>query len=101
MYGYLWINTKYALRYTTLFKKQRKLLVKRGYDIALLDNVIAMLANGQELPKKYRDHALTGNLKGKRDCHIRPDWLLIYEINGHELTLLLCATGTHADIFGE
>jgi len=92
---------KYTLRYTTLFKKQRKLLIKRGYDISLLDNVIAMLANGEELSPQYHDHALTGSLKGKRDCHIRPDWLLIYEINGNELTLLLCETGTHADLLGK
>ena len=93
--------SKYALHYTTLFKKQRKLLIKRGYDIALLDEVIAMLANGERLPEKYRDHALGGNRKGQRDCHIRPDWLLVYERNDGVLTLLLCGTGTHADLFGD
>jgi len=93
--------SKYALRYTTLFKKQRKLLIKRGYDITQLDGVIAMLANGETLPEKHRDHALTGNHKGQRDCHIRPDWLLIYERNDGVLTLLLCETGTHADLFAK
>ena len=93
--------TKYSLRYTTTFKKQRKLLIKRGYDISLLDTVITMLANGEPLPEKYRDHALAGPRKGQRDCHIRPDWVLIYEINNNELTLLLCETGTHSDLFGE
>ena len=86
--------SKYLLRYTALFKKQRKLLIKRGYDISLLDNVVAMLANDEKLPEKYRDHALTGDRKGRRDCHISPDWLLIYERNDHEFTLLFCETGT-------
>jgi mRNA interferase YafQ len=91
--------SKYALRYSTLFKKQRKLLIKRGYDIKPLDDIIAMLANGESLPEKHRDHALTGNRMGQRDCHIRPDWLLVYERNDDVLTLLLCETGTHADLF--
>jgi len=92
--------SKYALRYTTLFKKQRMLLIKRGYDMTPLDEIITMLANGETLPEKCRDHALTGNRKGQRDCHIRPDWLLIYERNEGVLTLLFCETGTHADLFG-
>ena len=90
---------KYELCYTTLFKRQRKLLIKRGYDISELDTVIALLANGEVLPEKYCDHALIGNRKGQRDCHIRPDWILIYEVNDNKLTLLLCETGTHSDIF--
>ncbi|MDR2819357.1 MAG: type II toxin-antitoxin system YafQ family toxin [Desulfovibrio sp.] len=93
--------SKYALRYTTLFKKQRKLLIKRGYNIKLLDDIIIMLANGENLPEKHRDHALTGCRKGQHDCHIRPDWPLIYERNDDVLTLLLCETGTHADLFDE
>ena len=93
--------SKYTLRYTTLFKKQRKLLIRRGYDIRLLDDVIVMLANGESLPEKYRDHALSSHRKGQRDCHIRPDWILIYERNDDVLTLLLCETGTYADIFEE
>ena len=91
--------SKYALRYSTLFKKQRKLLIRRGYEIRLLDDVIAMLANGERLPEKHCDHALGGNRRGQRDCHIRPDWILIYERNDDVLTLLLCETGTHADVF--
>ena len=90
---------KYLLSYTNLFKKQRKLLIKRGYDIRELDAVINLLATGEKLPEKYRDHALTGNRKGQRDCHIRPDWLLIYEKNKDVLTLLLCETGSHNDLF--
>ena len=93
--------SKYVVHYSALFKKQRKLLIKRGYDMRLLDDVIVMLANGERLPEKYRDHALIGNRKGQRDCHIRPDWLLIYERHDGVLTLLLCETGTHADLFGE
>ena len=91
--------SKYALCYSTLFKRQRKLLIKRGYDITLLDGIIAMLANGEKLPEKHRDHALTGSRKGQRDCHVRPDWVLIYERNDGLLILLFCETGTHADLF--
>ena len=91
--------SKYALRYSTLFKKQLKLLARRGYEMRLLEEVVAMLANGEVLPEKYRDHALAGNRRGQRDCHIRPDWVLIYERNNDVLTLLLCETGTHADVF--
>ena len=89
---------KYTLRYSTLFKKQRKLLIKRGYNVTELDTVIEILAKGETLPEKYCDHALSGNRKGQRDCHIRPDWILIYEIKENELTLLLCETGTHSDL---
>ena len=89
---------KYVLRYTALFKKQRKLLIKRGYDISLLDKVIAMLANGEIVSEKYRDHALTCDRKGQRDCHIRHDWILIYERNNTELTCY-CAKPAHILIF--
>jgi len=58
-----------------------------------------MLATDEKLSERYHDHALTGDRKGLRDCHIRPDWLLIYERNTHELTLLFCETGTHSDLF--
>ena len=91
--------TKYLVNYTALFKKQRKLLIKRGYDIKLLDQVIQLLANGESLPESCHNHALSGTRKGQFDCHIQPDWLLIYKINNNELTLLLCATGTHSDLF--
>ena len=94
-------DTKYSVSYTALFKKQRKLMIKRGLDISELDEVIVMLAKGETLPEKYCDHPLNGNLKGRRDCHIRPDWLLIYEKNEDVLTLLFCETGTHSDLFGK
>ena len=73
--------------------------MKQHLDITLLDHVIRMLANGETLPEKNKDHALTGNWIGHRECHIQPDWLLVYQINGEELLLLLVRTGTHSDLF--
>ena len=72
---------------------------KRGLDIRLLDNVIDMLRQGQTLDIKYRDHALIGNYEGYRECHIKPDWLLIYYIENDILTLTLSDTGSHSDLF--
>lgn len=72
---------------------------KRGLDIRLLDNVIDMLRQGQTLDIKYRDHALTGNYEGYRECHIKSDWLLIYYIENDILTLTLSDTGSHSDLF--
>ena len=72
---------------------------KRGLDIRLLDNVIDMLRQGQTLDIKYRDHALTGNYEGYRECHIKPDLLLIYYIENDILTLTLSDTGSHSDLF--
>jgi mRNA interferase YafQ len=90
---------KYRVAYTNVFKRQRKALIARGYDISLLDDTIKMLANGEALPERFRDHALQGERKGYRDCHVRPDWVLIYRIDNDVLTLLLSETGTHADLF--
>lgn len=84
---------------TSQFKKDLKLAKKRGYAIELINNIISLLANGEKLPAKYKDHALTGNYSGYRECHIEPDWLLVYEIRNEELILILTRTGTHADIF--
>ncbi|MCH5162372.1 MAG: type II toxin-antitoxin system YafQ family toxin [Clostridiales bacterium] len=83
------------------FKKDYKLAVKRGCDIAELQKVISLLANEQPLPIKYRDHALvdTKEYKGVRECHIKPDWLLIYKIDNDCLILKLIRTGTHSDLF--
>jgi len=72
---------------------------KRGLDIRLLDNVIDMLRQGQTLDIKYRDHALTGNYEGYRECNIKPDWLLIYYVENDILTLTLSDTGSHSDLF--
>lgn len=81
------------------FKKDLKLTAKRGYNLELLNTVIEKLANQEVLEDKYRDHALTGNYSGFRECHIQPDWLLIYRINNDELFLFLSRTGTHSDLF--
>ena len=69
---------------------------KRGKDLEKLTFVLKMLQQGQELPVKYKDHALTGNYTGCRECHIEPDWLLVYEIVNEELLILLLTTGTHS-----
>ena len=88
-----------TIKYETNFKKDFKRVVKRGYDIQLLERVIELLANGETLPPKYKDHALIGDYADCRECHITPDWLLIYQINDNELILYLTRTGTHSDIF--
>lgn len=81
------------------FKKDLKLAIKRGYDIDLLEEVVNKLAKGEALEQKYRDHELSGDFKGLRECHITPDWLLIYQIVDSELILYLSRTGTHSDLF--
>ena len=89
----------YLIKPSTRFQKDVKLMQKRGYDMSLLTAVIKKLAAGEILPPKNRDHALTGNFSGCRECHISPDWLLIYEIDGGALILYLTRTGTHSDLF--
>lgn len=91
----------YTVKPTTQFKKDLKLAQKRGYDIQAITEIIKKLAAGESLPEKNHDHALAGNYKGCRECHIAPDWLLIYEIVETELILYLTRTGTHADLFGK
>jgi mRNA interferase YafQ len=83
------------VRPTKQFKKDYKLAIKRGWDVSKLDHVIGKLAHGEVLPAKYKDHALQGNWKGCRDCHIQGDWVLLYEITATHL--ILHATGTHSD----
>ena len=94
-------KTKYTVKTTTLFKKDFKLAMKRGLNIELLENIIALLSMGEPLPKKNKDHALTGNWVGHRECHILPDWLLIYRIEDDVLVLTLARTGTHSDLFNK
>ncbi len=89
----------YQIRPTTRFQRDLKRVHKRGYDIGLLTTVIKTLAAGEPLPESNHDHALSGNYTGFRECHITPDWLLIYEIDGGDLILYLTRTGTHADLF--
>ncbi len=89
----------YKIRPSAKFQKDLKRIQKRGYDITLLKDVLNLLVNGKILPVKYKDHNLSGNFKGCRECHITPDWLLIYEIAENELILYLTRTGTHSDLF--
>ena len=94
-------KTKYTVKTTSQFKKDFKLAMKRGLNIDLLETVIAALALGEPLPDKNKDHALTGNWIGHRECHILPDWLLIYRIEEEVLILTLARSGTHSDLFGK
>ncbi len=89
----------YAVNWSSKFKKEYKLAIRRNYKIEELDEVIITLAKSETLPEKYEDYALEGNWKGHRECHIRPDWLLIYQIKEDVLVLELTRTGTHADLF--
>ena len=89
----------YQVKFTTTFKKSYKLMKKRGLDISLLDDVIDKLRQGIPLEEKYKDHGLSGNFDGFRECHIKPDWLLVYLIENDILTLTLVDTGSHSDIF--
>ena len=86
------------VRYSTRFKKDFKTCVKRRWDMELLQQVIDTLKIPDVLPQKNMDHSLTGNYSGRRECHVVPDWLLIYKQDEKEL--LLYRTGTHADLFG-
>lgn len=90
---------KYQVEVTSRFKKDYKTAMKRGLEIELLDNIIKLLANGEKLPDENKDHNLTGNYKGYRECHIQPDWLLIYKISDNILILSLSRTGSHSDLF--
>jgi mRNA interferase YafQ len=90
---------KYEIKRTSQFKKDYKKMVKRGMKMAELNGVIDKLAEGKELPQKNRDHALTGDYSGFRECHIAPDWLLIYLVTDGILVLTLTRTGSHSDLF--
>ena len=90
---------KYEIERTSQFKRDYKLAVRRGYDVSQLMEAIRILAEGETLPPEYRDHSLTGDYSGYRECHIRPDWLLVYKITENLLLLTLYRTGTHSDLF--
>ncbi len=90
---------KYEIIRTTQFKKDYKTAVKRGCDMTELRTVITLLADGETLPPSYRDHNLSGDYSGYRECHVGPDWLLVYKITERLLTLTLYRTGTHSDLF--
>lgn len=81
------------------FKKDLKLAKRRGCKIELLQEVVNTLAQEQKLDEKFRDHGLSGNYRGFRECHIEPDWLLVYRISQESLELFLFRTGTHSDLF--
>ncbi len=76
-------------------------MLKRGADLAKLENVVRLLADGEPLPPQCHDHALSGDMAGTRDCHVTPNWLLLYRIEADILVLVLTRTGTHADLFGK
>lgn len=88
-----------TIKYTTRFRKDYKVIKKRGYNIKLFTEVVGILASEQPLEQKYKDHALSGDYEGLRECHIQPDWLLIYRIEKDVLTLTLSRTGSHSDLF--
>lgn len=92
-------QTKLTVKTTAAFKKDFKLAMRRDMKMELLENVIALLAMGESLPPENRDHELTGNWRGHRECHIQPDWLLIYRVEADVLVLTLARTGTHSDLF--
>lgn len=92
---------KYSIERTAQFKRDFKLAEKQGLDMNELAKVITMLANGETLPEKYRDHELQGDYKRHRECHIEPDWLLIYKISQNVLVLSLVRTGSHSRLFGK
>lgn len=89
----------YEIKFTNQFKKDLKLAKKQGKNIDKLFYVIEKLANGETLEIKYRDHDLTGNYKGCHECHIEPDWLLVYEIINNKLVLMLYRVGSHSELF--
>jgi mRNA interferase YafQ len=90
---------KYTVKPSSIFQKDLKRIDKLGYNLLLLTEVIKIIANGEELPDKYRDNNLSGKYTSCRECHITPDWLLIYELTESDLILYLTRTGTHSDLF--
>ena len=94
-------NTKYEVIGTNKFKKQLKKIIKQEKDIHKLIEVLNVLANGEKLDSKYQEHQLVNNkfYKDCRECHIEPDWLLVYKYNNNELILFLISTGSHSDLF--
>ena len=87
------------VRYSNKFKKDFKAIIRRGYDITLFEDVVCLLREEKPLTEKYCDHSLKGEYMGHRECHISPDWLLIYKVENDMITLSLTRTGTHSDLF--
>ena len=90
---------KYEIKFTSQFKKDLKQAKKQGKNTDKLFAVIEKLASGEALESKYKDHALAGNYKDCRECHVEPDWLLIYEIFENTLVLMLYRAGSHSELF--
>ena len=88
------------LNTTAQFRRDYKLIKRRGYNIALLEEVLDKLLRRENLDARHRDHALTGDYAGFRECHVRADWLLVYAVDDKQLTLTASRTGTHSEIFG-
>lgn len=91
----------YTVKFTSDYKKSFKKIKKRGLDTSLLDEVIDKLRKGKKLEAKYQEHILTGNYKGFYECHIKPDWLLIYYFQKDVLVLTLVDTGSHSDLYNK
>ena len=89
----------YSIKFTNRFKKDVKRCQKRGYDLSVLANAIDMLQKSGNLPATFKSHVLKGSYEGLHECHLKPDWLLVWQKNDNELTLLFMTTGTHSDIF--
>ena len=92
---------KYEVKFTTQFKKDLKLAQKQHKNLEKLFRAVNVLAEGGKLDARYHDHELSGNYKGTRECHIEPDWLLVYEIREQVLVLMLYRLGSHSDLFNE
>jgi len=97
------VDTKYEVLFTKNFNKQLKKVFRQGKDLEKLIDLIEKIANGEKLTSKYKDHALINNniYKDCRECHIEPDWLLIYKYNNDKLILLMVATGSHSELFSK
>lgn len=93
--------SKLTVRQTSQFKKELKKARKQGKEMAAMDKAVSLLQNCEALPPKFKDHALTGDWKGYRECHLSPDWLLVYMIENDVLVLTLTRTGSHSEIFGK
>jgi len=89
----------YSIKATNQFKKDVKKCKKRGYDLSLLEQIIDVLQKTGKVPEKHRAHKLSGSYENCWECHIKPDWLLVWKQNDIELILLFIATGTHSDLF--
>lgn len=90
---------KYKARFSNKFKKDMKRCEKRGYNVRLMHRVISLLCKDGSLPSEYHPHKLSGKYEGLWECHIQPNWLLVWDQNDTELTLLFTDTGTHSDLF--